>query len=92
MRINQPSEILVFCQEDPFIRKRQVYHPHIISPRPYLSDFHHIVAALEQRLCQRNITALIDNETQGNISQEAFLETITVSSWAIMSAAKRMAA
>jgi hypothetical protein len=41
---------------------------------------------------QCNVTAFINHETHGEISQEAFLEMTTVSSWAIVSAAKRMAA
>jgi hypothetical protein len=43
-------------------------------------------------LTQRSVTAPIHEKSHAGNSQEAFLEMITVSSCAIVSAAKRMAA
>lgn len=92
MRIDQPAEILIFRQEDPIFGNRQAYHPLIISPRLCLPDLQHIISGLKQGLTQRSVTALIREKSHAGGPQEAFLEMITVSSCAIVSAAKRMAA
>ena len=92
MRINQASEILVFGQKNPVFDNSQIHHPLIICPRLCLPHLLHIIPGLSQGMAQQDITALIYEKTHDGFSQEAFLEMKTVSSWAIVSAAKRIAA